>query len=259
MDTKRRSGDSTVASYVNQPAARALAAIALLALGGCTTTTRLAPLAGKAPVAFVVAQAPPAQDAAAVHDTALHDKSGSGAKIGTTTGALLGLACGPFFVICVPAGALTGAAAGGIAGVAIGVATTLPRETVSQLNDRLQRLQRSHDPVILLRTDVLDQARTHWEIADDTSNRVVTLEVHGLFLTSTSRDRIALVMQVLVHTHDGMLGNNPKRVTQKSFEWVSKESSLETWLDENSDVPAVNLRNACQQVAAEVVSELAAT
>ena len=256
MDTKRKPGDSTVASDVNQPAARALAAIALLALGACTTTPRLAPIAGKTPVAFVVVRAPPAPDAAAVHDTALRDKSGSGAKVGATSGALLGLACGPFLVICVPAGFLAGATAGGITGLAAGIATTLPKETVTQLNDRLQRLEQSHDPMILLRTDVLEQARTHWEITDETSNKVVTLEVQGLFLTSTSRKKIALVMQVLVHTHDGMLGDNPQRVTQKSFEWVSKESRLETWLDESSDVPAINLRNACQQIAAEVVAEL---
>jgi hypothetical protein len=259
MNAKRDPDDTRFASYVKPQAARPITVVALLALSACTTTPRLAPLAGETPVAFVVAQAPPAQDAAAVHDTALHDKSGSGAKIGTATGALLGLACGPFLVICVPAGALTGAAAGGITGVAIGVATTLPKETVAQLNERLQRLQKSNDPVILLRTDVLDQVRTHWEIAEDTSHRVVTLEVQGLSLTSTSRKKIALVMQVLVHTNAATPADTSRQVTQKRFEYVSKPVSLATWLDETGEVPETILRNACQQIATEVISELAAS
>ena len=257
MDTKRKPGDSTVASDVRQPAARALAAIALLALGACTTTPRLAPIAGKTPVAFVVVRAPPAPDAAAVHDTALRDKSGAGAKVGATSGALLGLACGPFLVICVPAGFLAGATAGGIVGLAAGIATTLPKETVTQLNDRLQRLEQSHDPMILLRTDVLEQARTHWEITDETSNKVVTLEVQGLSLTSTSRKKIALVMQVLVHTNADLSTNNSRRVTERRFEFVSKASSLEAWLDERGSVPEDSLQSACQQIATEVVAELA--
>jgi hypothetical protein len=259
MATNRNPGDTTVAGYVHQPAARALVAIALLTLSACTTTPRLAPIAGKTPVAFVVVRAPPAQDAVTVRDTALHDKSGSGMKIGATTGALLGLACGPFLVICVPAGALGGAGAGGITGVAIGLATTLPKETVTQLNDRLQRLQQSHDPVLLLRTDVLDQARTHWEITDDTSNRVVTFEVQGLSLTSTSREKIALVMQVLVHTTAAIPVEQSKQVAQKRFEFVSKASNLEAWLDERGSVPEDSLRSACQQIATQVISELAAS
>lgn len=258
MNAKGNPDDNTVASHVKQPAARALAAVALLALSACTTTPRLAAVAGKTPVAFVVVQAPPVQDAATVHDTALHDKSGSGMKVGATTGALLGFACGPFAIICVPAGALTGAGAGAITGIAAGLATTLPKETVTQLNDRLQRLQQSHDPMTLLRTEVLEVARPHWEITDDTSNRVVTLEVQGLSLTSTSREKIALVMQVLVRTNADLLTNNSSRVTEKRFEYVSKPSSLATWLDQTSEVPEANLRNACQQIANEVVAELAA-
>jgi hypothetical protein len=139
------------------------------------------------------------------------------------------------------------------------VATTLPRETVTQLNDRLQRLQRSHDPVILLRTDVLDQARTHWEITDDTSSRVVTFEVQELSLTSTSREKIALVMQVLVHTTAAISVDTSKQVTQKRFEFVSKASNLAAWLDERGGVPEDSLRSACQQIATQVISELAAS
>ena len=257
MDAKRNTDDVIVASYVKQSAARVLAAIALLGLGGCSTTPRLAPIAGKTPVAFVVVRAPPAQDAAAVHDTAIHDKTGSGVKMGATTGALLGFVCGPLAVICIPAGALAGAGTGVITGVAVGLATTLPKETVTQLNDRLQRLQQSQDPMTLLRTDVLDQARTHWEITDDTANRVVTLEVQGLSLTSTSRKKIALVMQVLVRTNAAMPADTAKQVTQKRFEYVSKPSSLATWLDETGGVPEAHLRNACQGIASKVVAELA--
>ena len=152
-----------------------------------------------------------------------------------------------------------GGYSGAMAGGAVGIFKTLPKETVALLEDRLQRLQQSHDPMVQLRMDVLDQARTHWEVTDDSANRVVILEVQGLSLTSASKDEIALVMQVLVRTAPGLATGTSARVTQKRFEFVSKESNLATWLDETGDVPESALRNACQQIATEVVSELAAS
>ena len=256
MDTKREPGDSTVASYVNQPAARALAAIALLALGGCTTTTRLAPIDQQSTVAFVVVSSPPTQGPATVHDTAVHRSYSSGVNIGAATGALAGLACGPLAVLCVPAGLLEGMVAGGLTGAVVGLSNKLPKDKVAQLNDRLQRLQQSLDPVTELRRDVLDTAHKHWELTDDTSAGVVTLEVQSLTLTSASRDKIALVMRVSVRTAPGMSADTSRQVTQKSFEFVSPKYTLAAWLDEHGEVPEDSLRSACRQIATQVVAEL---
>ena len=97
--------------------------------------------------------------------------------------------------------------------------------------------------------NVLERAGRHWTLTDDTSLQVVSLEVQGLSLTADKDEHIALVMQVLVST--------PQSATPKRFSVVSQGSSLSAWLDARSDLPEAQLRSACQQIATQVVSELA--
>lgn len=236
----------------------ALAASAVLELlGGCATAPHVAPIASGSPVAFVVAGSQPTAGAYAVRDTAVGHDSGSGAKTGAAAGALSGLMCGPAFFICSPIGALAGAGVGAAAGATVGLAEALPKDKVALLIQRLERLQQSLDPVPELRADVLERAGRHWELTDDTSMRVVTLEVQGLFLRSDRHENIALVMEVLVSQRTGESVGNSRPAPPKRYSVVSQGSSLSTWLDERSDLPEALLRSACQQIATQVVSELA--
>jgi hypothetical protein len=187
--------------------------------------------------------------------------AGVGVAAGAAAGALSGIACGPFLVICVPGLALIGAGAGGLAGLAVGAAAgqleSLPREQATQLRDRLNQLRQSLDPVLELRINVTERARKHWQLTDDTSGNVVTLEQQILFLTSAPDQSLALAMRVLVSMRpDWWPANAPPR--QKTYESVAPAASLEVWLDERSDVAETSLRSASQQIATQIVSELAA-
>jgi hypothetical protein len=236
----------------------ALAAGAVVELmGGCTTPPRVAPIDRGSTVAFVVVGSKPTTVTHAVHDTTVGHDSGSGAKSGAAAGALSGLLCGPAFFICSPIGALAGAGVGAAAGATVGLAEALPRDKVALLIDRLERLQQSLDPVLELRTDVLARAGRHWELTDDTSMRVVTLEVQSLFLRADRNENIALVMEVVVSQRTGEGAGSSRSAPPKRYSVVSQGSSLASWLDERSDLPETQLRSACQQIATQVVSELA--
>lgn len=140
-------------------------------------------------------------------------------------------------------------------GAAVGLAGKLPRHKVTQLNERLARLQQAQDPLLELRTNVAQHASTHWKLTEDISRTVVSLELQNLFLTATKAHQIALVMQVLVSVHTGDAGG--KSPSQKQFQIVSPKNSLEVWLDERSDVAETSLRSSCEQLAAQIVAELA--
>jgi hypothetical protein len=176
---------------------------------------------------------------------------------GATVGALTGLSCGPLLVFCVPLGALMGAGAGVAVGATAGLAEMLPKDKVVQLEDRLRRLQQSVDPLLELKTSVLAQAGKHWELTEDTSGRVVNLEVQNLQLTADRNKNIALVMQVLVTQRNGKAGSGTRPATPQRFVVITQGNSLAAWLDERSDLPESQLRTACQQMASQVVSQLA--
>ena len=139
----------------------------------------------------------------------------------------------------------------------MGLSESLPDDKAAQLNDRLVRLQQSIDPVLELRMNVLERAGKHWELTEDTSGTAVTLEVQSLFLKADRNQNITLVMQVLLSQRSGESGGAPKPIAPKRYSVESQGSSLAAWLDERSDLPETRLRNACQQIATQVVAELA--
>lgn len=224
---------------------------------GCATTPHVAPIDRGSAVAFVVVPVRTDQGTTAVHSTSVSHDAASGAMTGATVGALTGLTCGPLFILCVPLGAMMGAGAGVAVGATAGLAEMLPKEKVLQLEDRLRRLQQSVDPLLELNTRVLEQAGKHFDLTDDISGRVVNLEVQNLQLTADRNKNIALVMQVLVTQRSGEPGSGSRPATPQRFVVITQGNSLAAWLDERSDLPESQLRSACQQMASQVVSQLA--
>jgi hypothetical protein len=226
-------------------------------LGGCATAPHVEPISRETPVAFVVAMSQPSQGTNSVRSTAVTHDAVSGAMTGATAGALTGFLCGPLIVFCVPLGALMGAGAGVAAGATVGLAESVPKDKVALLDARLKRMQQSVDPLFELRTNVLDGAGKHWQLTDDTSGRVVSLEVQNLFLTSDRNKNIALVMKVLVSHRTGETAAGARPATPQRFVVITQGNSLAAWLDERSDLPEMQLRTACQQMATQVISQLA--
>ncbi len=236
---------------------RAIGAIlALTLLIGCARA-QITPIRRGEPVAIVVARSPPADSVIYIGNEALGSNSKAGAGSGAVAGGLWGLACGPpFFIICVPFGALVGSLTGMATGAAVGVTGSLSSEKADQLRDRLKRVQQSHSLPAELQKNVNDRAQKYWKLGTDQSAVLVTIELQDLQLRSTRDEQINCIVRVQVSVQQsGAKQADPPE--QKMYEFVSTFSGLKLWLDESSDFVDTLLTSASQQIAAHIVSDLA--
>jgi hypothetical protein len=230
--------------------------VALTLLGGCATAPQLTPIAKGEPVAMVVVRVPQKEGVVSIRNQALGNDLVVGAGSGAVIGGLYGLTCGPLVPFCVPFGMGIGAIYGTVAGAAVGVTGALPEDKAALVRDRLTRAQQSHDLLDELRRGVTDRARKHWDLSSDPSATVVTVELQAVSLTSTRDEQVGLIVRVLVTVRPG--GSPPHTAPkQKTYEYVGAFSSLAVWLDEGSDLLDTSLSSATQQIATQIVSELA--
>lgn len=237
--------------------ARSMAlALSLSLLAGCASRPQLPPVRGGAPISLTVVTSAPTDTHAAVRDTTVGESVSTGAGAGAVAGALWGLSCGPLFLLCAPLGALMVSGVGVIAGGAVGLATSLPQETATRLHERLTQLQQTHDPLEELRNNLSDRARKHWTLSAEPPSTAINVELQNLFLTSTREQRVGLVMQVRVSVRPAG-ARADAAPTQKAYEHVGPSSSLAVWLDEQSDFAQTSLRSASQQIALQIIADLA--
>lgn len=226
--------------------------LCLTLLVGCASNPQLPPIGSGSPISLsVVARSPP-DGPAAVRDTTVGENVSTGAGAGAVAGALWGLSCGPLFLLCAPLGALMVSGVGMAAGAAVGVATSLPEDSATRLRDRLTRLRQAHDPVEELQVNLTDRARKHWSLSAEASSSSLHVELQNLFLTSTREQRVGLVMQVVVTVRAA-----DAAPSQKRYEYVGPLSSLAIWLDDQNDFAQTSLRGASQQIALQIVADLA--
>jgi hypothetical protein len=243
---------------------RVIGAILVLnLLIGCTTA-QIKPIRRGEPVAIVVARSPQADGVMDIRNEELGSNTktgaGTGASGGAVAGALVGLSCGPFAIFCSPAlaivGAVTGAIAGAGVGAGVGVTGALSSEKAAQLRDRVMRVQRSHSLPAELQKNVNDRAQRYWKLGTDQPAALVTIELQDLLLSSTRDEQINCTVRVLVSVQRDV-AKNSTTTEQKMYEYVAPSSSLSIWLDESSDFIDTLLKSASQQIAAQIVSDLA--
>jgi hypothetical protein len=230
--------------------------LGLRLLAGCAGTPVLKPIPNGTPVAIVVARAPTAGEPVPISNRAIGEGVSTGAGSGSVIGGLWGLACGPFAPLCIPIGAAAGAITGTAAGAVVGLGGALSDAQAAQLRDRLSRARQSHDVLEDLRGHVTDRARKHWPANARPSDAEVTLEVQEVQLASTRDERVSLSLQVVVT----VLRKGPGPIPppdRKVFAYTGPFTALAVWLDEGSDFIDTSLSTASQQLAAEIVSELA--
>jgi outer membrane lipoprotein SlyB len=227
-----------------------------IVLCGCATTPRLAPVRSGESVAIVVTRSPQADGVTRIRNQALGNDMSTGIGSGMVVGGLWGLSCGPFAPLCVPLGAAAGAITGTVAGAAVGMTGALSDDKSAQLRDRLNRAQQSHDLLEELRANVTERAHKHWTLSTDPSATTVTVELQDILLTSTRDEHIGFVLHVLVIVRPSS-AQQPNSAKQKRYEYVGPFSSLTVWLDERSDFLDTSFTAALQQIATQIVSELA--
>jgi hypothetical protein len=226
----------------------------LAALYGCASTPQLPPIRDGSAVVIEVSMSGQATGSKPIENTALGHDTATGAKAGAVAGGLWGFACGPFAVFCIPAGAGIGALYGTVAGAGVGLTGALSIDKATQLRERLQRSEQANPPIDTLRLQIEERARQHWRVAAADARVTVTVELQDLALTSSRDEQIGLIVHVRVTARDGGAGGS---VAQKVYEYIGPTSSLAVWLDERNDFVDTGLRLAMQQLAAQIVAELA--
>ena len=244
--------------------ARSLCAWVLAgALGGCATTPPpLARIDDGQRVELIVMATPAEDGVVPIHNGALGMGAKRGTAAGLVAGGLWGLACGPFFVLCVPIGAAVLALPGAALGTAVGAGAALPTEKATLLRERLSRAQKSFDLAEGLRANVAQRAQKHWSLGAEAATWVLTLELQNLELSSTHDEQIGMVVRVSASLRRFEAGASavpvaPTMTLQKTFEYTAPTAGLPVWLDERGDFLETLLRASAQQLATQIVSELA--
>jgi hypothetical protein len=186
--------------------------------------------------------------------------AGTGATGGAVAGVLIATGCGPFFIFCAPvlaaAGAVVGTVTGAGVGAGVSIAGELSNEKAAQLRDRVVRVQQSHSLQAELQKNVTDRAQKYWKLGSDQSAALVTVELQDLLLSSKRDEEINCTMRVLVSVQRGV-AKDSKTTEQKMYQYAAPTSSLSIWMDESNDFIDTVLTSASQQIATQIVSDLA--
>lgn len=223
------------------------------ALAGCAAPPPLAQVEQGQRIELVVL-ASTAAGVTTIHNEALGQGVKGGTAAGLVAGGLWGLACGPLAVLCMPLGAVIVALPGAALGTAVGAGGALPTEKATALRERLIRVQQAVDLTQTLRSNVQQRAQQHWTLGAEPAAWVLTLELQPLELSSTRDEQIGLMVRVTAS-----LGRPDATAPPalKTFEYKASPVSLSIWLDERSDFLETILTACAQQLATQIVSEVA--
>jgi hypothetical protein len=225
-------------------------------VASCATAPSLWPIAGGEAVSFQVVASSRYPDLIDVRNTAMGDGLSAGIGTGGVVGGLWGLSCGPFAFLCVPLGASVGILTGAAAGAAVGATGGLSQDKQDQVKERLVRLEQTHPLVPELRRQIGDRAQKYWAVSAEGVPTVVNIELQALQVATTRDERLSFVMRVVVSQRAGS-ASGQAGARQKAYEYTSPFGSMAVWMDPQSDFLDTSFASACQQIAAQVIADLA--
>jgi len=228
-------------------------------MSGCASEPKLAPIPNGETVSIEVAMSPTADGQHGLKNDAIGKDVGVGAGGGAVGGGLLGLFCGPWAPLCIPTFSAFGAAGGAVTGVVVAEVSGLSAEQATQLNDRMLRLNESHDKLAELTTNINDQAAGYWDLNSTEPQTTVRVWVQDLIFASTHGDQVRAILQVnvmLVRNSDKPLKNG-EAPSMKHYVSASPYASLDNWLDDESDIADTNISGAIQDISNQILSDLA--
>jgi hypothetical protein len=235
-----------------------LAAILFLlcaGLSGCATTPAVGIGKGQEVAFQQVALTYPRQPIG-LSNAAIFDSARFGAGGGAVIGALAGLSCGPLFVLCSPIGAVIYGAGGALIGAGVGVAQTLPSETLEQLQRRVEAFSASHDVPAELMAAIAERGKGHWlAVAATPSTPVVQVRIESVSLYNDQVGRVGLGIRLFVITRPP--GGDRRDETDRKFEYVGTTSEPRLWIEDPDDFVATSFRNAYVGIAHDVFAYLA--
>jgi hypothetical protein len=223
---------------------------------GCASTPKMPHIASGEHVSIKVGLAEKATGATDMTNDALGKDTGKGAASGAMVGGLYGLSCGPLLILCVPLGAAMGGIAGTLGGAAVSVDGALTREQADQLRDRMLRFNEGDDQLAALRGNITERAARYWQLDSGQPGHLVQVQVQDLILGSDHGDQIRPILRVLV-TVSKIGEKKPARPISKLYEYEGPYAGLPVWMDEDNDFVATSLNSARQQIATQIITDLA--
>jgi hypothetical protein len=248
---------------------RGLAALTCVVFGACSNLPAALPLvpAGE-PVSIAFSSDSSAPDIN-VAATAGGTVGTAGGVIGGGAGIAASLACGFLVVICLPAFAFGGAAAGGLAGTVAGMSTGPQRADLDDLQQRLEAFARENDP----RGQFLDvlsaKAKTRWQLIGSAPTRM-SVHMTGLGLQAWNEEEVvlAITVQVVVTTPHSeaylsryaSASSPPTKVGPVAipgiFNYKGPPASIAQWRDGSGDFLRAAVARAYEDVALQIVVAL---
>ena len=233
-----------------------LSCLTTLLLSACATP-RLDAIGADEPISFITI---PPRNAPSTPIAISNKNVGRGARAGyvsgSVVGGLAGIACGPFAVLCIPAGALIGGGGGALGGTLVGLAQGLPADEYRQLRDSMDAFARDRDPREQLVAAIADQVRRRWTLVAEGAATTMRVEVDDVALHVRDDDRVALVLRATITVRragvDRTFAGEPR-----TFEYVGPASDVRIWLENRDDFVADTFLFGYRHIAHEVFSELA--
>jgi hypothetical protein len=191
-----------------------------------------------------------------LHNTNLDKGASTGAGVGMAAGVAWGLACGPFAPFCLPLTIGAAGAVGTATGAAVGATIAISPEKVARLSERMTRLRQDHPVTTELERNLNERAQQYWVLNSSQPKTVLHVEVQPLRLSSTHDEQLNFALHVNVWAQQDLPANDARTRT-RPYQYVSPFASLAVWLDEGNDFLASSLTTASQQIANQVIADLA--
>jgi hypothetical protein len=157
----------------------------------------------------------------------------AGAGAGMAAGAAWAAVCGPWFFICamgtVPAGAVVGATAGGLAGAASDAHKTPPDEQLLALDKLFADIYQRHTLHMEIRDTLEKQIPPDWLADTSEAGALVQLKLSDVRFTRTFSGKYEWTLKsIMVVTWNRNTGRT--RHSYKFYDYASRALTLDDWM-----------------------------
>lgn len=168
------------------------------------------------------------------------DKAQTGAEVGAKGGAAAGaawsLACGPWFLICLPFftafGAVVGGPAGALTGAVGDAAEMLPREQAKQFESALLDIHDRRDFFVEIRDGVRDGVPLRRRADRETAAALIIVGPEKIELVQSESTHLALRVRALLLVEWDRSKRTP-RTAKRRYVHTTAEMPVEFWLQDN--------------------------
>ncbi len=244
-------------SRLRKKSIRSLWYFLILLLSACSTSPHLNIIHDADPVAILSPDDVKNDNTLIIHNQAIGEGAKSGAATGAIAGAAYGLFCGPFFIICSPILATTGAVVGAGTGAVIGSAQGLDSKKAEQANLNISKYLQKHNPQDDLLAMVINRAQNHWQVIPAPAERQLVVQFDAAGLRTKKDGPVTLMLQATVNINYPDKAGKQQNRTQK-FEYESSPTYIDSWVEDKEGFLQLRFNDAYQTLAENIIIAISA-